>query len=114
VIKFYIDVHVPRAITEGLRRRGVEVITAQEDGSRRLSDETLLERATHLEHVLVSADEDFTIIAADWQGRGIYFSGVVRLTRDLTNVGLYVRELELLAKAAKAHELANVVTHLPL
>jgi predicted nuclease of predicted toxin-antitoxin system len=96
VIKFYMDVHVPGAITEGLRRRGVEVITAQEDGSRRLSDKTLLERATQMDYVLVSADEDFTVIAANWQGRGIYFSGVIRLTQDLTIVGLYVRELELL------------------
>ena len=31
-IKLYMDHNVPRAITNGLRLRGVEVITAFEDG----------------------------------------------------------------------------------
>src|SRR5207302_1334872 len=34
-IRFYMDVHVPRAITEGLRLRGIDVVTAQEDGATR-------------------------------------------------------------------------------
>lgn len=29
-LKFYMDEHVPKAVTEGLRRRGVDVITVQE------------------------------------------------------------------------------------
>jgi predicted nuclease of predicted toxin-antitoxin system len=31
-LKFYMDEHVPKAVTEGLRRRGVDVITVQELG----------------------------------------------------------------------------------
>jgi hypothetical protein len=34
-VKLYMDQHVPRAITVGLQLRGVEVITAFEDGARR-------------------------------------------------------------------------------
>ncbi len=34
-ISFYMDVHVPFATTEQLRRRGVDVLVAQEDGARR-------------------------------------------------------------------------------
>jgi len=30
-IKLYMDHHVPRAITEGLRLRGVDVLTAEDD-----------------------------------------------------------------------------------
>jgi hypothetical protein len=37
-IGLYMDVHVPGAITEGLRLRGVEVLTSQVDGTSRLSD----------------------------------------------------------------------------
>ncbi len=29
-IRFYMDQHVPRAVTLGLRRRGVDVLTTQE------------------------------------------------------------------------------------
>jgi hypothetical protein len=35
------DVHVPAAITHGLRRREVDVLTAQTDNARRLPDDAL-------------------------------------------------------------------------
>lgn len=37
------DVNVRQAVTDGLRLRGVEVLTAQEDGSRELEDDALLD-----------------------------------------------------------------------
>jgi hypothetical protein len=39
------DVHVPRAITDGLRLRRVDVVTAQQDEARGLGDAELLDRA---------------------------------------------------------------------
>jgi hypothetical protein len=42
-IAFYMDHHVPRAVTFGLRLPGVEVITAGEDGASELDDATLLD-----------------------------------------------------------------------
>lgn len=39
------DVHVPQAITDQLRRRGVDVLTAIENSSAELTYEVLLERA---------------------------------------------------------------------
>jgi hypothetical protein len=45
------DVHIPLAITEGLRRRRIDVLTAQQDGADRLNDDLLLQRATRLERV---------------------------------------------------------------
>jgi hypothetical protein len=44
-VKLYMDVHVRRAVTQGLRRRGVDVVTAQEDRNSRLPDRLLLDRA---------------------------------------------------------------------
>ena len=44
-LSLYMDVHVPAAITDGLRRRGVDVLTSQEDGTREADDSELL-RAT--------------------------------------------------------------------
>jgi len=32
-LKLYMDHHVPRAITNGLRLRGIDVITAREDNA---------------------------------------------------------------------------------
>jgi hypothetical protein len=45
-IALYMDQHVPRAITAGLRLRGVDVITAYENGSDAFEDPALLDRAT--------------------------------------------------------------------
>ena len=38
------DVNVRQAVPDGLRLRGVEVLTAQEDGTRELEDDALLDR----------------------------------------------------------------------
>jgi hypothetical protein len=44
-VGLYMDVHVAMEITERLRRAGVDVMTAQEDGAELLPDEGILERA---------------------------------------------------------------------
>ena len=71
------DVHVNAAITAGVRRRGIDVLTAQEDGSRRFADERLLERATALQRVLFSQDDDFLTIARNQQLSAVVFSGLI-------------------------------------
>ena len=38
-IKFYLDEHVNPAVADGLRRRGVDVLTTQEAGMLGASDE---------------------------------------------------------------------------
>ena len=57
-VKLYMDVHVKRAVTDGLRRRGVDVLAAQEDGATGLEDADLLDRATALGRVLFNQDDD--------------------------------------------------------
>ena len=57
-VALYMDVHVRWAITAGLRRRGVDVLTVQEDRAARFEDPALLDRATQLGRVLVSHDDD--------------------------------------------------------
>jgi hypothetical protein len=57
-VKLSMDVHVRRALTVGLRLRRVDVMTAQEDGTERLSNAALLDRVTELGRVLFSQDAD--------------------------------------------------------
>jgi Domain of unknown function (DUF5615) len=47
-IAFYMDEHVPFAITAGLVLRGVDVLTSQADGARGKEDIEVLDRATEL------------------------------------------------------------------
>jgi hypothetical protein len=67
--------HVPRAVTEDLRLRGVDVVTAYEDGAEEMGDSELMDRATELGRVLL--DDDLLAEASARQRKGISFSGVV-------------------------------------
>lgn len=113
-VALYMDEHVPRVITAGLRLRGVDVLTAQEDGRRNVPDDVLLDRVTGLQRVLFSQDEDLLSEAAARQRDGVPFVGVVYAHQLRVPIGVCVRDLELIAKAATPEDLANRVEYLPL
>ena len=71
------DVHVRRAVTDALRLRGVDVLTAQQDGASQLKDPELLDRATSLGRLLFTQDEDLLREARRRQQTGGKFAGVV-------------------------------------
>jgi Domain of unknown function (DUF5615) len=111
---FYMDVHVPSAVTAGLRLRGVEVLTSQEDGTQESDDEAILRRATELGFVLFTQDDDLLAIASRQQQRSQEFSGVVYCHQLGCGIGGIIEDLELLACCADADELHNRVVYLPL
>jgi hypothetical protein len=108
------DVHVRRAITEALRVRGVDVTAAQEDGSGRLSDPSLLDRALALNRVLFTQDEDLLAEATRRQRAGQNFAGIVYAHQLRVNVGRCIADLELIAKATDSEDWRNRVEYLPL
>ena len=113
-IALYMDVHVPKAITLGLRLRDVDVVTAQEDNTDRLSDPDLLDRATALQRVLFSSDADLLVEAQRRQQEEIPFAGVIYVHTMRLSIGERIEQLELIAKAGIAEDLANKVLYLPL
>jgi len=90
-VALYMDQHVPRAITAELRSRGIDVITAYEDGT-----EDLLAEATRRQRV------------------GIAFGGVVYAHQLRVPIGTCIRELEIIAKAGTPDDLRDGVVFLPL
>jgi hypothetical protein len=112
-LRYYMDVHVPSAITAGLRRRGIDVLTSQDDGTRRAADESLLTRATELGRILVSQDEDLLAIAARWQAAERSFAGAIFASQQGASLGRYIDDLELIAQCCSENELAGTVWHLP-
>ncbi len=108
------DEHVHRAITTGLRLRGVDVLTAQEDNRRNTPDLILLDRATELQRVLFSQDDDLLVEAKRRQIENIPFAGVIYAHQLQVTIGACVRDLELIAKVAGPEDLANRVEYLPL
>lgn len=108
------DQHIPRAITEGLRLRGVEVITAYEDGADKMRDAELLDRATKLGRVLFTQDDDLLSEAATRQKEGIPFSGVIYAHQMRLTIGACIHDLEIIANAGESEDLSNKVQFLPL
>ena len=112
-LKLYMDHNVRQEIIHGLRRRGVDVLTAFEDGADRLPDPQLLDRATVLGRVLVSRDED--LIREAIRDRAVarnlpgHYSHQIRVT-----IGQCVNELELLAKLEEPEDYRNRLLRLPL
>ena len=113
-IAFYADVPVPAAVSEGLQRRGVDVLTSQGDGTREWGDEDLLQRATELDRVLVTQGEDFLVIANGWSASSRPFTGVVYAHQQRMAIGEFVQQLELLAMCAEPQEFQNRIHYLPL
>jgi len=108
------DVHVPYAISLGLRVRGADVLTAQEDGSTEMSDADLLHRATSLDRALFTQDRDFLRLASELQKKGQSFAGVVFVHQMDVTIGLCVNDLELIVRVYEPEDIADRVEYLPL
>jgi len=108
------DVHVPYAITVGLRLRGVDVLTAQEDHSQELEDAALLDRATALNRILFTQDDDLVGEGVDRQRRGQDFAGIVYAHQLNVSIGQCVLDLELIASASDSNEWIARIEYLPL
>lgn len=113
-IKLYMDVHVRRAVTQGLRRRGIDVITAQEDESTHLPDDLLLDRAGLQGRVIFSQDDDMLREGRRRQDRGERFAGVIYAHQLRITTGQTIRDLELIATIYEPEDIENRVEYIPL
>jgi hypothetical protein len=113
-LSFYMDEHVPKAITNGLRIRGIDVLTVQGDDRTGISDALVLDRATELQRILFTQDDDFLVEVQNRQQSGITFSGVIYAHQLGISIGRCINDLELIAKVAKFNELMGTVHYLPL
>lgn len=114
MIPLYMDEHVPRAVTNGLRLRGVDILTVQEDGLSGKSDTELLERAERLKRALFTSDDDLLVEAAKQQRNGQEFHGVIYAHPLKVSIGKCIKDLENLSKHGNIEEIINQVIFLPL
>ncbi len=69
------DEHVPKVVTEGLQRRGVDVVTIQELGLQAANDKQHPEQAAREGRVVFTQDADFLRLhAAGVSHRGIVYA----------------------------------------
>lgn len=102
-IRFLMDVHVHRAITEGLRRRGVEVLTCQEAALSTFEDVDILLYASERNWTVFSQDTDFLQLCALGQ---ITHKGVV-YSHKQNPISRIIQGLVLIHEVLESSEMEN-------
>jgi hypothetical protein len=113
-VGLYFDVHVDHAITVQLRRRHVDILTAQEDGAAQWTDEAILSRTAELSRPIVTHDIRFLALAESWLLHSRPFGGLIYGHPMRVSIGRFVIDLELIAKATDPSDWTNVTLRLPL
>jgi predicted nuclease of predicted toxin-antitoxin system len=108
------DVHVPQAISTALRSRGVDLITAQEDGYRRESDILILERCTELHRVLFTQDRDFIEIINHFTFSNQSFAGVFFAYSKKNLTAAIIDDLQIIAEVTEWEDWLNRFEVIPL
>jgi predicted nuclease of predicted toxin-antitoxin system len=112
VISLYSDENVDRRIIDGLRRRGVDVLTAREAGlTGTVPDDQHLQLATDRRRVLLTGDTDLLGIAHVWTASGRPHSGVIFFHPGWTTVGHVVNAVHGLAHKSHDDACANQVVY---
>jgi predicted nuclease of predicted toxin-antitoxin system len=106
-IAFYLDEHVPRAVTGGLRRRGVDALTAQEAGLQGANDEEHLAFALREGRVTFTQDADFLRLHA----AGRSHPGIVYVPQQAP-IGAIVRGLMLIYEVLSPEDMTGHVEFL--
>lgn len=106
-IKYYMDVHVKRAVTEGLRRRGVEVLTAQEADMQLAEDIEHIEYARRGGWIIFTNDVDFLRLHAS----GVEHGGVAYCHQQ-TSIGQMIQGLMLIFQVLETEKMKNRVEYI--
>ena len=113
MLAFYMDHQVRGRITRGLQQRGVDVLTAFEDGRSKLPDDDLLDRACSLKRVFVSQDQDLLRLGRIRQRTGLEFYGIAFVKQERVNVNKVFEYLELVAHVLSEVEMHNHIEYVP-
>jgi hypothetical protein len=107
-LRFYVDQHFPHPAVEGLRRRGVEVLTAQEADRCGEIDPQQLSFATQEGRVLVSFDPDFLAL----HRAGTLHAGIAWCPATKYSIGELIQVLVLMHAVMTPAEMQNHVEYL--
>src|SRR5262245_14935814 len=104
-IRYHLDELVDPVIADGLRRRGIDVITTVEAGLRSATDEKHMELARTQQRVIVTNDRDFLVLAH----RGSTHAGIIYYRPGRYAAGEVIRRLVRLWEQRTPEEMQNHV-----
>lgn len=106
-IKFYTDEHVSPTVVNGLRQRGIDVLTAKEAGMLSTPDEEHLKLASSQGRVIFTQDDDFL----RFHSKGISHNGIVYV-HQRTPINQIIQGLTLIYQVLTEEEMQNHVEFL--
>ena len=107
-IRFYFDQHIPAAVAQGLRQRGIDVLTARDTGRCGLRDIDQLQFATNDSRVMVTFDRDYIALAAS----GLQHAGIVWRPATKYSIGQLIYALLLVHGVLERDEMRNHIEYL--
>jgi hypothetical protein len=107
-IRLYFDQHYPWPVAQGLRRRGIDVLTAQEAGRCGFADPDQLAFATAEERVMVTFDPDYLALHQS----GVQHGGIAWCKATKYSIGELIQLLFLLHGVSDRDDLRNRVEYL--
>lgn len=103
------DEHVTYALVNGLRTRGMDVVTVQDLGRRSDDDPLLLDWALQHERILLTNDQDFLAIAAERGARLETFAPIFYWPQQQRAVADLLRKILQLATTQSYAEASSQV-----
>jgi hypothetical protein len=107
-VRFYFDEHVDPAIAEGLRRRGIDVVTAAEAGHLSIDDPDHLTFAAAEGRVVVTFDRDYI----DLHAAGTPHAGIAFAWPSRNSIGYLVNALTILHGVYTADDMKDHLEYL--
>jgi predicted nuclease of predicted toxin-antitoxin system len=106
-IKYYTDEHVALAVIRGLRRRGIDVVSAIDAAMGGAADLEHVEFACQQERVLFTQDADFLRLHAS----GLRHTGIVYARQGMP-IGEMIRGLVLIQQVLDTEDMQDFVEFL--
>jgi predicted nuclease of predicted toxin-antitoxin system len=108
VIRYYADEHYPIQVTSGLRRRGIDVATAQEAGLSGSNDFEQLEYAMVQSRVILTFDSDFLVLHES----GMQHAGIIWCPATKYSIGNLIQMLVLVHSVVTSTDMLKHVEYL--
>ena len=107
-VRYYFDQHYPSPVATSLRRRGIDVLTAQEAGRCGVPDPDQLKFATANERVVVTFDPDYLALHSS----GVQHAGIAWCHMLKYSIGQLIFMLVLLHAVLDRNDMKNRVEYL--
>ena len=108
-MRIYADENIERSIIEGLRRRGVEVISSVELGCSGKPDEFHIKKASELKSIILTHDIDFLRRASNHE---VNHNGIIFAHPKNVSIGECVRKIELISNVLTDDDMKNHIEFL--